>query len=664
MADLTGMLQAAAGAAGGAAPTTDPNFNQTVLLLHGDGTNGAQNNTFLDSSTNNFTITRNGNTTQGTFSPFSLTAGEWSNFFTGVSGGSGRYGAQITTASAAFGYGTGDFTIEGWFYITGSLSESPSVISNSSGGSAALRFNSTNTAEFFIPFVGNAITSDTITFPLNEWFHFAGVRASNSDSFYLNGVKQGASKTDNNNYANPTADIIIGQTGNNGPSFPGYISNFRVVKGTAVYTAAFTPSTTPLTAISGTSLLTCQDNRFKDNSSNNFAISPGASNFVQPFSPFLPTAEYDASVNGGSGYFDGSGDYLSIADAAGLRFGTGNFTIQTWIYRSAAGAVHSIAAKGGASTGWVFQVHSDNKLRFTQTTTNIDSTGTIPAATWTHVAVVREGTGTNQTKLYINGVNDGQATVTTNFNQTEQLNIGADRGNGNVMNGYIAGFKYVVGTAETITVPTAPPTGGTALLNFTNAGIFDNTGKNDLETVGDAQIDTTVKKYGTGSIEFDGNGDWLKVPNSVDIQLGTGNFTIEFWVYLASGDTGSARGLVAKGGASTGWLVSLDSSQKVVFTYTTSTITSSGAITTNAWNHIAVVRSGTGSNQTKIYISGTNDGTGTVSTNFNQTEVMYIGANRAAGDPMKGFIDDLRITKGIARYTANFTPPSAAFPNL
>jgi hypothetical protein len=81
MADLIAMLSAAAGVDGGAA--ADPNFNQTTLLLHGDGTNGAQNNTFLDSSTNNFTITRNGNTTQGTFSPFSLAEGQWSNYFDG-----------------------------------------------------------------------------------------------------------------------------------------------------------------------------------------------------------------------------------------------------------------------------------------------------------------------------------------------------------------------------------------------------------------------------------------------------------------------------------------------------------------------------------------------------------------------------------------------------
>ena len=63
-------------------PTQDPQFNYTTLLLPGNGTNGAQNNTFLDSSTNAFTITRNGNTTQGTFTPFSQTG--WGNYFDGT----------------------------------------------------------------------------------------------------------------------------------------------------------------------------------------------------------------------------------------------------------------------------------------------------------------------------------------------------------------------------------------------------------------------------------------------------------------------------------------------------------------------------------------------------------------------------------------------------
>jgi len=61
-------------------PSSDPQFNYVSALLTGDGTNGAQNNTFIDSSANNFTITRAGNTTQGSVSPY---GGNWSNYFDG-----------------------------------------------------------------------------------------------------------------------------------------------------------------------------------------------------------------------------------------------------------------------------------------------------------------------------------------------------------------------------------------------------------------------------------------------------------------------------------------------------------------------------------------------------------------------------------------------------
>ena len=104
------------GVAGG---PRDPYFNYTTLLLPGTGTNGAQNGrtgpaagyrdgTFLDSSTNNLTITRNGNTTQGTFSPFSQTG--WSNYFDGT-------GDYLTAPSnTAFNISTGDYTFECWIY--------------------------------------------------------------------------------------------------------------------------------------------------------------------------------------------------------------------------------------------------------------------------------------------------------------------------------------------------------------------------------------------------------------------------------------------------------------------------------------------------------------------------------------------------------------------
>jgi hypothetical protein len=299
---------------------------------------------------------------------------------------------------------------------------------------------------------------------------------------------------------------------------------------------------------------------------------------------------------------------------------------------------------------------------------NIATSGPVVTGMWSHLAWVKNS-GT--VYYYVNGVQvhniatgPGDNSYDTTLGVSQNVGVVSE-----FFDGYISDARFVKGTAvytAAFTPPTSPLTAITntqLLCNFKNAAIFDSAAKNDLETVGNAQIDTATKKFGTGSLEFDGTGDWLLLPDNPDLQLGTGNLTVEFWVYLATGDAGSNRGLVSKGTASTGWSVSLNTTQKVVFSYASSTITSSGAITLDAWNHIAVVREGTGSNQTKIYIGGTNDGTGTVSTDFNQTNVMYVGANRAAGDPMKGFIDDVRITKGVARYTANFTPPTLPFPN-
>ena len=635
-------------------------FNKVALLLHGDGTNGSQNNTLLDSSTNNFTITRTGNVAQGTFSPFSLAEGQWSNYFDG----SGDY--LTVPASTALDFGTGDFTVEWWQYWNGTQSSYGTLYNNNYSSAPNLTIQTNANVNQYIVYMNG--TSTTITessaASANQWYHYAVVRNGTTVTIYRNGVSTGSTTYSGN--VGSSVTTYIG-TGGPGPFTitASYLSNFRIVKGTAVYTSNFTPPTSALTAITNTSLLTCQSNRFKDNSSNNFTITRNGDIKVTAFSPFAPSAAYSASTNGGSGYFDGSGDYLSAADNANLRFGTSAFTIQAWVYRNAAGTAHSIVSKGGASTGFTLGITSTNVLRFTDTTTNIDTTTTIPAGTWTHVAAVRTNTSTNGFQLYINGVSSKTATVSTDFNQTDTLYVGADRGAANVMNGYITDLRYVNGTAETITVPTAPLTAVTntqLLLNCTNAGIIDNAGKNDIETVGNAQISTSVKKYGTGSMYFDGTGDWLLLADRPELQLGTGNFTVEGWVYL--GATGAARGIVGKGTSTTGWLLSTNSSNQVVFTYGSSTLASSGTLAGSTWYHIAVCREGTGTNQTKIYINGSNDGTGTVSTNFNQTNVMYVGADRTGGSAMNGYIDDLRITLGQALYTSNFTPPTQAFPNV
>ena len=195
-------------------------------------------------------------------------------------------------------------------------------------------------------------------------------------------------------------------------------------------------------------------------------------------------------------------------------------------------------------------------------------------------------------------------------------------------------------------------------VNFTNFGIYDATAKNVLETVGNAQVSTAQSKWSPTSMYFDGTGDYLLIPDNPSQRIGTGNFTVECWVYRNASGT---YGLIGKGTGTTGWLLSLNSSNQVVFTYGSSTITSTGTISATTWTHVAVVRSGTGANLTKIYIGGTNDGTGTVSTDFNQTNAMYVAADRTGGSNANAYVQDTRVTL-YARYSANFTPPTAAFP--
>lgn len=657
----------------------DPYFKQTTLLLHGDGTNGAQNNTFLDSSTNNFTVTRAGNTTQGTFTPFSVAEGQWSNYFDGT-------GDYLRTPSSTSLDCAGDFTFECNFYLTATVADYRMFISNATSNNTYIALRSGGTGGLLQIVAAGAeqasLNLNNSVVP-NTWNHIAVVRSGTTLTGYINGVSLGsATSSASFNFSNGQG-TAIGVWGGGGNNWFGYLSNLRIVKGTAVYTANFTPSTTPLTAITNTSLLTCQSSRFVDNSSNNFTITRNGDVSVQPFSPFAPTSAYSTSVNGGSAYFDGSGDYLSVADNANLRFGTSAFTIQCWVYRNVAGAAHSIVSKGGASTGFTFGITSTNVLRFTDTTTNIDTTTTIPAGTWTHVAAVRTSTSANGFQLYINGVSSATSTVSTDFNQTDTLYAGADRSAANVMNGYIADLRYVNGTAETITVPTAPLTAVTntaLLLSGTNAGIFDNSTKNNLQTVGSAQVSTTFEKYGTGSMSFDGNGDYLISPYSPSIDLVGASFTIECWVYTTNLKAGGQR-IFSTGGGAVGWsnttgihvLFQINDSSGAISlqiasgTATPRSLSSTATVSANTWTYLAAVFDAS-SNTIRLFINSTIRSAVVAapsrpSTNPTLNIATIPGENGSSSSAFQGYIDDLRVTKGIARYSASFTPPTQAFPN-
>jgi hypothetical protein len=302
------------------------------------------------------------------------------------------------------------------------------------------------------------------------------------------------------------------------------------------------------------------------------------------------------------------------------------------------------------------------------TATDLSAAYTIIPGQWVHLVAVRSGTTAS---LYINGSRVATGTVSIDYTVNGPVNVGAIGSLGGYeLNGYLSNLRVVKGTAvydptqTTLTVPTAPLTAITntsLLLNFTNAGIYDAATINNGQTVGNAQVSTTQAKWSPTSMAFDGTGDYVTVIDKPELRIGTGDFTIEGWVYLNA--TGVAYGLVSKGTATTGWSVNVTSGNKLQFSYTATQLTGATSLASGTWYYFAVVRSGTASGNLRVILNGATDATsaGAVNDNFNQTNVLYVGADRVAGAVLNGYLQDVRITNGYARTTST---PTAAFPTL
>ena len=657
---------------GAAVVESDTYFNLVSLLLPGNGTNGAQNNTFVDSSTNAFTITRAGNTTQGTFSPFSQTG--WSGYFDG----NGDY--LSAAGNTAFAMSTGDFTVEVWVYPVTISTYMPLVTQfpalTTGLGYYFFAINGSRNIDLYYDGQTYAtLTSATVT--MNEWNHVAIVRSGSTITGYINGSVAGTITYSDVFGSSSTALEIGGSTRAGGNWWANaFISNVRLVKGTAVYTSAFTPSTTPLTAISGTSLLTCQSNRFVDNSANAFAITVNDNTAVQAFAPFDPTAAYSTTTVGGSGYFDGTGDYLATPSNAAFTFGTGDLTLECWIYQTvtSSGSYQVIFSDDvyGSTGGYTLYSYNNALNLWRGGGEIIAPAGTITLNAWNHVAWTRSG---SSNRLFING-NQVGATTTDSTNYTGSLiNIGASQVATFLFFGYISNARALKGTAlytANFTVPTAPLTAianTSLLLNYTNGGITDAAAKNVLETVGGAAISTAQSKFGGSSIYLDGTGDYLTFPSSQGFAMGTGDFTFEGWVYATGSDAADATGIFQQGtslfptSASNSLAVAIRPVSATIrwHTYAKNTSQDSTAtVSLNTWYHFAFVRNGT---TTTLYI----DGSSVITVTSDNTDYTgtFLGVGSIYGTVntnWEGYIDDLRITKGYARYTANFTAPTQAFP--
>ena len=210
-----------------------------------------------------------------------------------------------------------------------------------------------------------------------------------------------------------------------------------------------------------------------------------------------------------------------------------------------------------------------------------------------------------------------------------------------------------------------------SLLHFdgtdTSTTFTDESGKTWTAN-GNAQLDTAQKKFGSAAGLFDGTGDWIDTPDSADFDVGSGDFTIDFWVRKnADGARQIILGQLESDG--TGALLiefQADNTVRGIFTKNDDTTfylpVSAGTITVDStWHHIALVRDTT---TLRLFLDGTADGTAAVGTDtlFNSPSKYAIGrGGEFAGLYLNGWIDEVRFSKGVARWTSNFTPPTAPY---
>jgi len=668
--------------------TTFSSANTSLLTLQ---TSRPHNNhTFFDNSPFNNLITRNGNPNQGTFSPYGT---GWSNYFDGT----GDY--MTVPANAAFAMGTGDFTFEVWLYanvISTGTFDRICATSDYNGSGFDWTLNTSSSA-FYL--AGTSYNIGSIV--PGVWHHLVYTRSGSDIRGFLNGKLSSYATGATQNVSSVT-QLNIG-TGYSGTALNGYLSGLRIIKGsiptvyqtssTTTGTQIFAPPTSPLTAISGTSILTCQSSGFKDNSVNDFAITRYGDISVQKFSPYEPSPPFSdstqflqSSLVGGSTYFDGTGDYLSIPNNSNfnqLYSTTVPFTIEFWVYMTVKSAdANGIISTYNSNDGWRIDLHADGSVYWVSNGVNTAIIYAVPLNSWNHLAFVWNGT---TIKMYLNGVNVSSGS-TSWVNNSVPLLVGHMMTSGIYAFpyfGYLSDVRLVKGTqvyTGNFTPPIAPllqsgtsttytstaninttfaAANTTLLLNFANATVKDYSGISTIEHTGNARLASNVSKFGGTALYFDGTtATQLKVSklaanNPPTTVVGTANLTAEMWVYPLAMAAGTTYSLFTLGSETTGrYITSLVEGQIRTSYYGGSIIKLGGNVQPNVWSHIAIVRSGSS-------INGYVNGTLLTNTETNSSSIgnggANIGADASGSTLFFGYIDDVRITNGNVRYTANFS---------
>ena len=654
---------------------TITNSRYTTFLT--TATSTGDNNDITDSSSSNHTITVNGDAHAGAFSPYRH----------------GGYSVEFDGNDSFYvdgtAIGTNAFTYDVWIRPSdrANYRSFGAFRQSAASNGTSFTFGTNSSGQIYLYDTAFEATSTTII-PINAWTHFCCTRASNGTlKFYINGsletitTQNGTTATEVTNTVNiQDARYNVGGHAYDSYFYQGEIRDYRLIIGSAIAPDSGGPNE-PLTSPTGTELLLCATPYLGD---KNTQETPKILTIVGdpktvPSSPY-DNVEYDPTVHGGSFSFDGTSNGEVTIVGSGAAINTARsanaITFECWYYPLAQSGYdrifgHSSPYNMGAlfSFGGTPRFYDDG---------GYISGNPIPNNVWTHFAVTYNG---SKTVLYQNGVNVAEET-SPDFSGTDDISLGDSTYD---LHGFVSDFRISdnVVYSSNFTPPTAPlsSTGSITHLKSTDASVVDKSQNANFSLSGattDPVVSTAANDPFGGNdrpLFFDG-GDILYATSATTINqnyvLGTGDFTIEKWIQFTSFGSGDRVLWDFRPLTTNGAYLNMYQNAGIIKVYvgaaSANTLVAASALSLNTWHHIAVCRSGTSK---KLFIDGNQSGsTYNDSIDYlcgntsepNRPVIGNIGYNTSYnGYGMTAYLYNFRISKGLARYTSNFSVPTEKF---
>jgi hypothetical protein len=607
-------------------------------------------------------------------------------------------------ASTAYAPGGGEFTIEGWFFLAGdspliSATRSATIVSTwpaLTGWSLQIVGTSSTTGTGILFEVKNSGAGSNVsvaaTIPKNQWHHIAVCRAAGTLRIFLNGVTLHSVV-----YATALGSggqpLFIGRNSPLGAGFEwpinGFIDEVRITNSVGRYTGDFDVPTAPFSSadpfFAQVALLVHFD----------YENLPDFSCYRQKAVALTDGARVQSSVvkfgagavvvpNDGSSSLNG----IVVTDSVDFDFGNADFTIEFWAYRTAntySGYLFDLGTAAVRSTAIVgTDGLVDMSLRASGGTTTANNIAQIELGQWTHIAVQRTPF---VFETYFNGslahcaIIQGGAASTVN--STADWFFGRQSASSTAaLNGYLDEIRVTRNVAKFQSfygVPTSafpegaedPHWGSVSLLLHMDGAdggtVFTDSSDLALATSvsGGAVTDADMPKFGTAALNTQAAGSVL-VAYAAALDLSGAAFTVEGWAKCEIGASGFGTLIDFRGSAAIGtsWSVFINYTNESINVFngpalTTPAFSRNGAVPQDgSWFHWAVQRSGT---KLELLVDGVVAWASDFDVPTTSATGVRIGSDSDGTNSFLGAIDEVRITKGIARYAGGFSPPTLPY---